>query len=139
MAVLLKKMNEELTEELSHQVIGKYVHVPTNMHTTPTAEGGEEEVNIWFGGCVAGIEKAVIAFDYEKQEFREEPLTYTNFLLTDGMGYTVNRLHSEIYEITKEEFEQMLADHLATQAAELEAEKKLREAAEEISTNEETM
>lgn len=138
MAVLLKKLNEELTEELSHQVIGKYVHVPTNMHTTQTAEG-EEEVNIWFGGRVAGIEKAVIAFDYEQQEFRDEPITYTNFLLTDGMGYTVNLLNSEIYEITKEEFEEMLADHLATQAAEMEAEKKLREAAEEISEQKETM
>ncbi|MGZ0051984.1 hypothetical protein [Brevibacillus gelatini] len=129
MAVLLKKMNEELTEELSRQVIGKYVHVPTNLHKSPNTE---EEVNIWFCGCVAGIEEAVIAFDYENQEFREEPITYTNFLLTDGMGYTVNRLKSEIFEITKEEFEVMLADHLATQAAELEAEKKIRKAAEEM-------
>ncbi|MGG4492735.1 hypothetical protein [Brevibacillus reuszeri] len=137
MAELLKKMGEELTEELSLQLIGKYIHVPTNMHMS-REEDGEEEVNIWFGGCVAGIEKAVIAFDYENQEFREEALTYTNFLLTDGMGYTLNSLKSEVFEITKEEFEVLLADHLATQTAEIEAEKKLREAAEEIARTEET-
>lgn len=119
MSQVVKFVDQELNEELVQSLIGKFIHVPTNMHKVFNQfEGKEEEVNVWFGGKVAGYEKAYIHFNFETKEFMEEPEVYYNILLTDGMGYVLSQTKVEILEITEEEFMALVAEHHANQIAE---------------------
>lgn len=114
----LKAIDQAVTEELVSSLVQKFIHVPLNTHKNP--ETGET-VNAWFAGQVAGYEKAVLNFDFLEGKYRDEPLTYFNILLNDGMGYVLSNEQSEIEEITKEQFTEMLTEHLAKQALEQEA------------------
>lgn len=117
---VLKELHEALTEELVASLVKKYIEVPVNKHTNP--DSPEETVNAWFAGQVAGFEKAELHFDYMKNEYREEPAVFYNILLTDGMGYVLSKDACEIRELTKEAFQEMVAQHLAEEAIEQEAE-----------------
>lgn len=117
---IVKPISEPITEELVRSLIGKYIHVPTNMHEVPNdLEGGMEETNVWFGGLVAGYEKAVMKFDFHKKEFFEgEPKVFFNILLADGMGYVLSATGDvEIREVTEDEFNDLVAEYVAEQAA----------------------
>lgn len=103
-----------ITEEEVISLAGKYISVPQNTHTGPDGES----VNAWFAGQIAGYEKAVISFDYVNGEFLNEPLVYFNLLMTDGAGWVLSKEELEIQIITKEEFDNILAEHLANQAVE---------------------
>lgn len=109
----LKACEQAITEELVSLLVHKYVHVPINTHTNPETE---ETVNAWFAGQVAGYEKAVLHYDFLERRYRDEPLTYYNILLNDGMGYVLSNEQCEIKEITQEQFTDMLAEHLAEQS-----------------------
>lgn len=110
MAEVIKTKDQAVTENLVKELVGKHIHVPTNMHDIKT-EDGTGEVNAWFGGRVAGYEKAEIHFDYEKQEFMDEPSTIYNILLCDGLGYVLSNRESEVNIITEEEFQEMVEEH----------------------------
>lgn len=116
----IKTVDQQITEELVASMVRKYIHVPTNTHTN--GDGGEE-VNAWFAGQVAGFEKAVLHFDYLKSEYRDEPATFYNILLSDGMGYVLSNDACEILEITKEEFDTMVQQHIAEQVVEEETQR----------------
>lgn len=124
----VKTVDQEITEELVSSLVKKYIHVPTNIHKNAQSEE-EEEANAWFAGEVAGFEKAVLHFDYMKGEFREEPITFYNILLSDGMGYVLSNDTCEINEITKEEFDKMVQEHIANQVVEEETQRALQEIA----------
>ncbi|MGC5773342.1 hypothetical protein [Paenibacillus pabuli] len=81
------------------------------MHEIQTPTGATTKANVWFAGIVAGYEKAVIGFNYEADEFHEEPQTYYNVHLTDGMGYILtSAFELEIHELTQEEFAQLIEE-----------------------------
>ncbi|MGN7765376.1 hypothetical protein [Paenibacillus sp. 22594] len=104
--------NQTITEEEVISLVGKYISVPQNTHTGPDGES----VNAWFTGQIAGYEKAVISFDYLNGEFMSDPLVFINLLMTDGAGWVLSKEELEIQIITKEEFDNILAEHLANQA-----------------------
>lgn len=124
MSVVIKGVDQAVSEELVGGLIGKCIHVPTNTHMMKTPTGAEGKVNAWFGGRVAGYEKAVVAFDYANSEYYEEPKTFYQILLNDGMGYVLSNEECEILEITEEEFTEMVAEHQAKQALAMEQEDK---------------
>lgn len=73
--------------------------------------GATTQANVWFAGSVAGYEKAVIGFNYEEGTFHEEPQTFYNVHLTDGMGYILTSAYElEIHELTEEEFNQLIEE-----------------------------
>lgn len=116
MAQVIKAKDQVLTEEIVASMIGKYVHAPTNMHEVQTPTGGTTKVNVWFAGVVAGYEKAVIGFNYEDGSFNEQPQTFFNVHLTDGMGYILTTtLDLEIQELSEEEFESLVEEKKAEQ------------------------
>jgi uncharacterized lipoprotein YmbA len=122
----IKALDQELTEELVASMVKRYIHVPTNIHKN--AEN-DEEANAWFAGQVAGFEKAILHFDYLKGEYRDEPVTFFNILLCDGMGYVLSNESCEINEITKEDFDAMVQQHIADQVVEEETQRIVREIA----------
>ncbi|SHN81832.1 hypothetical protein SAMN04487896_4865 [Paenibacillus sp. ov031] len=112
MTQMIKAKDDTLTEELIASLIGKCVHAPTNVHEIQTPTGATTKANVWFAGIVAGYEKAVIGFNYEAGEFHEEPQTYYNVHLTDGMGYILtSAFELEIHELTQEEFAQLIEEN----------------------------
>lgn len=116
MARIIKPLGETTDEQFLTSLLGKLIHVPTNKHIVPNhLEGGkEEEINGWFAGQVAGYEKAVIAYDYENDEFIQGgPHTLFNVLLTGGQGYLLHLTNSEIVELTDQEFDELVAEHQA--------------------------
>ena len=111
MTQVIKAKSDTLTEDIVASMIGKYVHAPTNIHEVQTPTGATTKANVWFAGMVAGYEKAVIGFNYEDGEFSEQPQTFFNVHLTDGMGYILTTAFElELLELSKEEFEQLIAD-----------------------------
>lgn len=111
MTQVIKAKSDTLTEEIVASMIGKYVHAPTNIHEVQTPTGATTKANVWFAGMVAGYEKAVIGFNYEDGEFSEQLQTFFNVHLTDGMGYILTTTFElELLELSKEEFEQLIAD-----------------------------
>lgn len=111
MTQVIKAKSDTLTENIVASMIGKYVHAPTNIHEVQTPTGATTKANVWFAGMVAGYEKAVIGFNYEDGEFREQPQTFFNVHLTDGMGYILTTAFElELLELSKEEFEQLMED-----------------------------
>ncbi|MDP9699792.1 hypothetical protein J2T16_002693 [Paenibacillus intestini] len=111
MTQVIKAKSDTLTEDIVASMIGKYVHAPTNIHEVQTPTGAMTKANVWFAGKVAGYEKAVIGFNYEDGEFSEQPETFFNVHLTDGMGYILTTAFElELLELSKEEFEQLIAD-----------------------------
>ncbi|OMF15560.1 hypothetical protein BK131_09090 [Paenibacillus amylolyticus] len=81
------------------------------MHEIQTPTGATTKANVWFAGCVAGYEKAVIGFNYEEGAFHEELQTFYNVHLTDGMGYILTSAYElEIHELTEEEFNQLIEE-----------------------------
>lgn len=117
MSKLIKAVNEKLTEEMLKGLMGKFINVPTNPHVTQTPTGATGTVNAWFAGKVAGYEKAYVGFDYPAQEYYEEPKTYYQALLCDGMGYVLSD-GAEIFEISEQDFVQLVADEEAKRALE---------------------
>lgn len=117
MTEVLKTIEQPLTEELVQNLVGKFIHVPTNNHKVPDEiNGGDQEINVWFGGRVAGYEKAHIEYDYITNEFLQEPMTHYNVLLVDGMGYVLSNVGDvEIHEISKDEYEAMVQEFIASQ------------------------
>ncbi|MBD8836328.1 MULTISPECIES: hypothetical protein [unclassified Paenibacillus] len=111
MTHVIKAKEDKLTEEIVASMIGKYIHAPTNMHEIQTPTGATTQANVWFAGSVAGYEKAVIGFNYEEGTFHEEPQTFYNVHLTDGMGYILTSAYElEIHELTEEEFNQLIEE-----------------------------
>lgn len=111
MTHMIKAKEDKLTEEIVASMIGKYIHAPTNMHEVQTPTGATTQANVWFAGSVAGYEKAVIGFNYEEGIFHEEPQTFYNVHLTDGMGYILTSAYElEIHELTEEEFNQLIEE-----------------------------
>jgi hypothetical protein len=110
MAKIIKPLGEKVTEETVKGLVGKLIHVPTNQHTFPQEN---TTINAWFAGQVAGYEKAYIKYDYEKGEFMEEPHLFFNVLLTDGKGYLLELVNSEIVELTEDEWNTMVAEYQA--------------------------
>lgn len=121
--VIVKTVDQPITEDLVESLIGEYVHCPVNIHTIRKA--GQDEVvkeNAWFGGQVAGYEKAVLKFDYLSGEFLDEPKEFFNILMTDGLGYVLSPDGDvELRIITKEEFIKLVAEEHAKQSLEQEA------------------
>lgn len=114
MSQTIKSADQSLTEEMLKSVVGKFVHIPQNLHTHRNEfDDKEEEFNAWFAGQVGGYEKAYISYDYEKDEFYPETKVCFHLLMTDGTGYVLSEDKLEILEITEEEFEQMVKDHQA--------------------------
>ncbi|WP_186381056.1 hypothetical protein [Paenibacillus xylanexedens] len=116
-------------KEAVADLIGKFIHVPTNMVPDPENEG--EEVNAWFAGQVAGFDTATLAFDFRDLTFfedkGEENMHILSVLTTDGISYMLSDGHVEIKVLTKEEFDVMLTEHLAKQALEAEGERQIQE------------
>ncbi|MEK3838179.1 hypothetical protein [Paenibacillus sp. FSL R7-0128] len=112
-----------ITEEEVLSLTGKYISAPQNTHTGSAGES----VNAWFAGQVAGYEKAVISFDYMNQEFLSTPLIYINLLMTDGAGWVLSKEELEIQIITKEEFDNILAEHLANQVVDNEIKRQIED------------
>ncbi|WP_427051987.1 hypothetical protein [Paenibacillus sp. TC-CSREp1] len=111
MTQMIKAKSEPLTEDIVASMIGKYVHAPTNIHEVQTPTGATTKANVWFAGIVAGYEKAVIGFNYEEGEFSEQPQTFYNVHLTDGMGYILTTAFElEILELSKEEFNKLIEE-----------------------------
>ena len=111
MTQMIKAKDDTLTEELVASLIGKCVHAPINVHEIQTPTGATTKANKWFAGIVAGYEKAVIGFNYEADEFHQEPQIYYNVHLTDGMGYILtSTFELEIHELTQEEFAQLIEE-----------------------------
>ncbi|WP_315793055.1 hypothetical protein [Paenibacillus sp. BIC5C1] len=75
MTQMIIAKDDTLTEELVASLIGKCIHAPTNVHEIQTPTGATTKANVWFAGIVAGYEKAVIGFNYQADEFHEEPQT----------------------------------------------------------------
>lgn len=109
---LLKSKDQPLTEELVASLVEKLIYVPTNMHPAPPGHP-EPQVNVWFAGQVAGFEKGVVRYDFQKNDFFEEPKIFYNVILTDSMAYVLSPTEVEIYEITLEEFNKMVEEHRA--------------------------
>jgi len=108
---LIKSKDQFLTEEIVASLIGKFIHVPTNIHEINTPTGATTKMNVWFAGVVAGYEKAVIGFDYETGSFKDEPENFYNVHLTDGMGYILTTLNDlEILELNEDEFNQLVEE-----------------------------
>lgn len=117
---IIKNESEPLEESFLRSLIGKYIHVPTNEHTTyDPMERDYVVVNAWFAGKVAGYEKAIFAYDYKNDEFFDEPKTIYKILLCDGMAYVISEEKSLFKELTKEEFIKMLAEHDAEKASKI--------------------
>lgn len=111
MADIVKRQDEDVTQELIHSLVGKFIYVPTNIHIVNNElENKREQVNAWFGGQVAGYEIATIYYDYINDSFLEEPQTHFNILLTDGVGYILSNV-SEIQVLTEEEFMKMVEEY----------------------------
>lgn len=113
---VVKTIDQPLNEEMLKELIGKYVHVPTNKIEVPNEFGDTMTHNVWFGGVVAGYEVGVVAYDYINMAFGE-PKTHYNILLTNGTAFVLSDTELEIRELTQEEFEQLVADEKAKQAA----------------------
>mgnify|MGYP000852641947 FL=1 len=117
---IIKKEKESLTESFLESLIGKYVHVPTNEHTTyDPMEKEFVTVNAWFAGKVAGYEKTVYAYDYKEDKFFDKPKTVYKVLLCDGMAYAISEEKSIFKELTEEEFIEMLAEHDANKVSKI--------------------
>ncbi|PYE51389.1 hypothetical protein HUB98_05230 [Paenibacillus barcinonensis] len=109
MTQIIKAKSDTLTEAIVASMIGKYVHAPTNIHEVQTPTGATTKANVWFAGIVAGYEKAVIGFNYEDGDFSEQPQTYFNVHLTDGMGYILTTAFElELFELSEEEFNKLI-------------------------------
>lgn len=117
MSKLIKAINESVTEDMLKGLIGKFISVPSNPHVTQTPTGATGTINAWFAGKVAGYEKAYVGFDYPAKEFYAEPKTFFQVLLCDGMGYVISE-GAEAYEISEQDFTQLVAEEEAKRALE---------------------
>lgn len=114
---MLKKAEDQLSQEFLESLIGKMVHVPHNTHKTLNdIEEKIEDINVWFAGTVAGVERSVLKYDYIQDTFTEDLKESYTLLLTDGIGYILAS-DCEIKEITEEEFEVLYQEHIKTQEA----------------------
>lgn len=120
MPQIVKTQDQPLTEEIVLFLMGRYVHAPVNNHEIPNdLEGGAHQVeNVWFAGKVVGYEKAFIGYDYDRRVELEEPLTFFNLMLSDGMGYQLSTEALELNELTEEEFRDMVTMDIARRVAE---------------------
>jgi hypothetical protein len=114
---MLKKSEDGLGQEFVESLIGKMIYVPTNMHKTLNDIKEEiEDINVWFAGTVAGVERSLIKYDYVQDAFTDEVKESFTLLLTDGIGYILAS-DCEIKEITEEEFETLYDEHQKKQEA----------------------
>ncbi len=110
---IIKELTTPLDEKTISELLGKFIHVPTNKHEVyEPMEKKNVEVNAWFAGKVAGYSRKVFSYNYEDEVFFEKPHTVFNIFLCDGMSYALSEA-CEIHEITEEEFLDMLAEQQA--------------------------
>lgn len=122
MIKLVKAVTEDLKDEMVIELVGNYIHVPTNEHMIEDSVDGSGKLeNIWFAGFVVGYEITHLTYDFTKQEFCE-PFKVHNIIMKDGKGYMLSLTKCEIRIISEEDFEQMVADVYAKAAVEKEIE-----------------
>jgi hypothetical protein len=116
--VVIKSLDDAVTEELLLNLVGKMIHVPTNEHMSIDNETGTlNPVNVWFAGTVAGYAKEVLGYDFGNDDALTELKVAYSVLMTDGVGYILSSTKCEIKEITMSEFEEMVTDYKLKQEA----------------------
>lgn len=116
MSKVILETNQELSVEILKSIIGKYVHADKNYLDIPNELLGiTERTNAWFAGLVAGFEQIWMYYDFEKEEFFDEPKCYFSVIMSDGTAYILSNDELRILELTEEEFNQMVKDYKTKQ------------------------
>ena len=112
MSKQVKKIEDPITVELLESLLGKIIHTPTNEHLVVNdVEEKAEPVNVWFAGTVAGYEVQTLKYDYVEDKPTEGTKVSYNVLMTDGIGYILSPDKSEVFELTDDEFVELVDEH----------------------------
>lgn len=119
---LVKSLDQQLTEDLLQQLMGKYVYAPVNKHLVvdmhefvEAKDAGKEpettELDAWFIGKFAGYQKVYTVYDYFKEDFVETPIVSFTAVLTDGVAYVLG--DCKLYELSQEEYVKFVKGYLS--------------------------